>query len=72
MFYARFIQCFNIKYLQFLLLIFSFFSIHPNPLWGSTWGNVIRNCGLNQVPIKYNPVTGLSAQQAPLNNNKKD
>ncbi len=32
MFYARFIQCFNIKYLQFLLLIFSFFSIHPNPL----------------------------------------
>ncbi len=28
-------------------------------LWGQTRGTIITNCGLNEIPIEYNPTTGL-------------
>jgi hypothetical protein len=39
-------------------------------LWGSIWGDVIGNCGLNEKPIEYNKDTGLCRPVAPNNSNK--
>jgi hypothetical protein len=39
-------------------------------LWGSVWGDIIGNCGLNEIPEQYNKDTGLCKPSAP-NNQKK-
>lgn len=37
-------------------------------IWATARNGVVQNCGINETPRSFNPITGLSAAEKPKNN----